>query len=180
MAWDTTIAPAPMLITARTEPSVDSSPRERSRGDIRAEVATMVVVVEPWAVFRAAAMTKGTKIPRLRPLAALPRYAATDVALMIAPKAPPAPVMRIMGPAVLIPSPIHFIITSSSNFGARLRAQRKPMKRAIKGLPRNKSTFETSPSSEARSGTVATAPRPIRRMGTTIGAKDIGAEGSVP
>src|SRR5690606_19653305 len=63
LAWDTVMPPAPMAMTVSTRPISLSRPSWPSIGATSAEVVTRATVVDPWAVFSAAATIKGMNRP---------------------------------------------------------------------------------------------------------------------
>ncbi len=73
LAWDTVIAPAPIAMTVSTRPISLSRPSCGSSGATSAEVVTSATVVEPCAVFSAAATTNGMNRPMPNADRVLPR-----------------------------------------------------------------------------------------------------------
>ena len=70
-------------------------------------VVTKATVDEPWAVFIAAAKTKGKKIPMLYSVSVCPKISAIPEFCKIFPNIPPAPVIKIIDAASLIALPTH-------------------------------------------------------------------------
>lgn len=63
-ACETTIEPAPMERTTKAFATADSKPNGDISGVIKDAVVISATVEEPWAVFIAAEMMKGSQIPR--------------------------------------------------------------------------------------------------------------------
>ena len=128
--------PAPIATTTNALAKDESNPRDTTSGAIKLAEVIMATVPDPWAIFNAAAMIMGRKMPRL--------FAPDRLFLITSPipdscntlpKAPPHPVTMMMVAAAIIPCPSQPEVESISlvSFLGSRKARKTPSKSATVG-----------------------------------------------
>ena len=145
------------------------------------EAAVMMATVdEPCAVLSAAAIRKGIQIPRCEPEKLSPTTSAIPESLSTMPNEPPAAVIMIMTAADTSALPTQPVVESisRSNFLGSNSARATPISRAITGSPINPITALKFPVPKGFVGKSETDLSTINSNGTTIGRKDLTADGA--
>src|SRR5690606_41922988 len=153
-----------------------SNPKLPIKGEIMVAVVMMATVEDPWAVLRITARINGKNIPTCTSESCDPRISPRLLDFKILPKAPPAPVIKM-----IIPASFRESVTQSNRVDrfifllTNLRENKIPINNATKGWPKNTNISKSAPCPNGKDGYLAIDPNAMETMGSSIGAKILGA-----
>lgn len=181
LACETTIAPADMDDTTSALATGDSKPKVGINGNIKDAVVINATVDEPWAVFKAAAIIKGSQIPMLAcdDKDLLSTSASCEFRRII-PNEPPAPVIIIIIAASVRDCPTQPVVDNISllSFLGSRKAIRTPIINAITGSPIKSKRVLKLPSPNGWLGKSAKDLNTMKIIGNMIGRNALIAEGA--
>src|SRR4030042_1644295 len=166
--------------TTRALAIADSNPKDDINGVIRDAVVISATVDDPWAVFKAAAMIKGSQIPRLAFDREVLRTSASGEFRRTVPNDPPAPVIIIIMAEPIRDCPTQPVVDNiciSSFFGSR-KARSVPIINAMTGSPIKLTTFLKLPCPNGCVGKSEIDFTTIRNIGNIIGVNALNAGGA--